>query len=241
MKMNEKMTVPLELKELTEAGEFIGIASPYGNKDLGNDIVERGAFTKTIAERGKKVRLMDSHTTRVGIAEVSETASALEAKGKLNLDKQAGRDVHSDLKFYQAQGLPMGLSIGYKTVKADMDDKGIRHLKEVMLFEVSVTEIPMNEEALITSVKDTNGFLETAILSAREEIKAGRRISAETRRKLEAAKAEIEALLAEEAAIGTPPEEAASKETEPEELHSAAKALIEEIKAIIPKDKENSK
>lgn len=231
--MNEKMIVPLELKELSEAGEFVGTASPYGNKDLGDDIVEKGAFTKTIAERGSKVRLLDSHKVRVGIAEVSETPTALIAKGKINLDKQAGKDLYSDLKFYQGQGLPMGLSIGYKTVKADMDSQGIRHLKEVMLFEVSVTEIPMNEEALVTAVKDARGddLLEAMYLADIEK-KAGRKISAETRRKLEAAKNEIEALLAEEAAEpSTPPVDEAAKSTAPEpEDHSVLSSLLSKAK-----------
>jgi HK97 family phage prohead protease len=62
--------VPFEVKTVTEDGTFSGIASPYGNKDLGEDIVDAGAFTKTIAERGNKVRLLDGHKIRIGLAEV---------------------------------------------------------------------------------------------------------------------------------------------------------------------------
>jgi HK97 family phage prohead protease len=235
--MNERMTFPLELKELSENGEFIGIASPYGIKDLGDDIVERGAFTKSIAERGNKVRLLDSHQTRIGIAEVSESQTGLMAKGRINLDKQIGRDAYSDLKFYQSAGQPMGLSIGFQTVKSDIGDKGVRLLKELKLFEISVTEIPMNESALVTAVKDARfEFADIAeeMKAARIEKKAGRKISAESRRKLEAAMKEIMALLEDEAADnGTSDEGAAEKAIEPEALHSVATTL-RELRALIP-------
>lgn len=154
----EFKSVKFEIKELSESGSFTGVASVYGNKDLGNDVMEKGAFTKTIAERGGKVRLMDSHKTRIGIAEVKDTSYGLETKGLINLEKQSGQDVYSDLKFYQQHGLPMGLSIGYQTVKADSPSAtsdGARHLKEVCLWEVTVTEFPMNTEAQVTAVKSS--------------------------------------------------------------------------------------
>jgi hypothetical protein len=165
--IERKMVGLFELKSLSEDGTFEGAASPYGVTDLGGDIVEPGAFTKTIAERGSKVRLLDGHTIRVGIASVSETPTALMAKGRLNLGKSAGRDAYSDLKFYQENGLPMGLSIGYFPVKSERDEKGIRHLKEIRLHEISVTEFPMNESATVHSVKSMDGA-EDALQKARQ-------------------------------------------------------------------------
>lgn len=161
----EFKSVRFEIKNLTESGSFRGVASVYGNKDLGNDVMDQGAFTKTIAERGEKVRLMDSHKTRIGIARVQDTPHGLETEGIINLDKQAGRDAYSDLKFYQDHGLPMGLSIGYQTVKADPASQttdGARHLKEVRLWEVTVTEFPMNMEAQVTAVKSFGDILQSA-------------------------------------------------------------------------------
>lgn len=167
--IERKMVGLFELKSLSEDGTFEGAASPYGVTDLGDDVVEPGAFTKTIAERGSKVRLLDGHTVRVGIAAVSETPTALMAKGKFNLGKAAGRDAYSDLKFYQENGLPMGLSIGYFPVKAERDQKGIRHLKEIRLHEISVTEFPMNESATVHSVKSVAGAgAEDALQKARQ-------------------------------------------------------------------------
>lgn len=152
----KQIDIPFKIKSVSDSGEFSGIGSPFGVRDLGNDVVDRGAFQKTISERGNKVRLLDGHKTRIGIAFVTETPSALEMQGRINLDKPAGRDAYSDLKFYRDNGQPMGLSIGYETVKSIPPDKspdGARHLTEVRLWELSITEFPMAESALVTDVK----------------------------------------------------------------------------------------
>jgi hypothetical protein len=47
-----------------------------------------------------------------------------------------------------------GLSIGYKPVTYDFDENtGVRYLREVDLFEVSLVTFPANEEAQVTVVK----------------------------------------------------------------------------------------
>lgn len=45
-----------------------------------------------------------------------------------------------------------GLSIGYDTLLSDFVD-GVRHLKELRLWEGSVVTFPMNEMATVTSIK----------------------------------------------------------------------------------------
>lgn len=161
--MHEQLrNIPFEFKELSDSGEFVGYASVYGNIDQGNDVVDPGAFDKTIGERGGKVRLMDSHKTRIGMATVESTPIGLRAIGKINTKKQSGREALSDLKFYQENGLPMGMSIGYETVKADpphATKDGARHLKEVRLWEVTITEFPMNASAQVTSVKSIRDLI----------------------------------------------------------------------------------
>lgn len=158
--MREIKSLPIEVKSLTDAGEFEGVASVFGNVDLGGDVMEPGAFTKTLKDRGTKRRLLDSHKTRIGIAEVSESPFGIPVKGIINLEKQAGRDAYSDLKFYEGKGFPMGMSIGYETIRADTDAKGIRHLREVKLWEITITEFPMNERATVMSVKSLDGIMD---------------------------------------------------------------------------------
>ena len=222
---HQKISIPFELKTLSESGEFTGIASPYGVLDLGKDIVDLGAFTKTITERGNKVRLLDGHECRIGIASVTDTPAALECAGKINLDKQAGRDAYSDLKFYQSNGQPMGLSIGYETVKAEFSEDGVRHLKEVRLWEISITEFPMNERALVQSVKSKEGIMDTTPTPTPER-KAGRKISAASKESIKSACDHMKsasdlllALIAEEAAE----ENDENDDSEDTSKHSAAK------------------
>ena len=59
-----------------------------------------------------------------------------------------GREAHGLVK----DGAIGGLSIGYRAVRDRIVGKA-RHLIEVALHEVSLVTIPMNEKALITSVK----------------------------------------------------------------------------------------
>src|SRR5262249_31377443 len=49
-----------------------------------------------------------------------------------------------------------GLSIGFQTVKREMKD-GVRQLKELKLYEGSIVTFPMNESALIETVKAKGG------------------------------------------------------------------------------------
>jgi uncharacterized protein len=161
--MPDKLTnIPFDLKEVSDLGEFVGIASVYGNVDLGGDIVLPGAFTKTIAERGNRVRLLDGHKVRVGIATIADSPEGLMAKGQINLAKQSGKEALSDIKFYRDQGMPMGMSIGYRTVKSEFDKDGNRLLKELTLYEVTITEFPMNEKAQIVSVKSVTDLISKA-------------------------------------------------------------------------------
>jgi hypothetical protein len=64
-----------------------------------------------------------------------------------------------------------GLSIGYDTVRSVMKGK-VRQLTELKLFEISLTPFPMNELALVTSVKDASDpveqFRRVMLLCARQ-------------------------------------------------------------------------
>lgn len=143
-----------ELQKVEESGEFFGVAAVYGNVDLGGDILERGSLTKTIADNGGSFPLLADHRVPIGIAHVSDSEVGLMTRGLLNLEKQAARDIHSDLKFYHSHNKPYGMSIGYDPVKKKKDGD-FRILKEVRLVEISTTLFPMNPLARISDVKST--------------------------------------------------------------------------------------
>jgi HK97 family phage prohead protease len=137
-----------ELKKLNDVGEFTGIASVYGVEDLGGDIVEAGAFTKTLATSGRERPLLWQHRDPVGLCTLTDTVTGLALSGKLSLGLQAAKDALTLLR----DGVVQGLSIGFQTVREEFVGD-VRHLKEVRLWEVSLVTFPMNEQAVITSVK----------------------------------------------------------------------------------------
>lgn len=138
-------------------GKFEGYGSIFGNKDLGNDVVEDGAFSKSIrAKKAKGIKLLWQHKQDmpIGVFEsIKEDGDGLRVKGKLALGTQQGREAYELLKM----GALDGLSIGYKAdpQKQYYDERRRRRmLKEVDLMEISLVTFPMNPKARVQQVKD---------------------------------------------------------------------------------------
>lgn len=142
-----------ELKGVDDAGTFEGWLSVYGVVDLGNDMIQSGAFTKTIKENGGKVPMLWQHDTKepIGSLELEDRADGLWVKGTLLMDSvQRAKEAYALIK----ADVIRGLSIGYKAI-ADKTKvvKGVRHLGEVKLFEGSIVTFPMLPVAQIATVK----------------------------------------------------------------------------------------
>lgn len=138
-----------------------GYGAVFGNVDLGRDVITRGAFSKTLADKGNKVYFLADHKydtdNLLGVATVEEDEVGLIGSYEINLDLQKGREIYSQAKQMQEAGLPLGMSIGYDVVKGDPDPRTqVRILKELRLHEISLTMFPMNPEARVTSVKNMN-------------------------------------------------------------------------------------
>jgi HK97 family phage prohead protease len=149
-----------EIKSVNEEGQFTGILSVYDVVDLGGDLVEPGAFTKTLQETGGRIPCLYRHEEPIGMLEVSDSGTGLEVKGQLVMDTLADGSpkVPDAIKAHalMSAGIVKGMSIGYRTVKAQIE-KGVRHLKELALMEGSVCVFPMLPLAQITSVKEEKG------------------------------------------------------------------------------------
>lgn len=143
----ERKFFATELK-LDAAGSVEGYGARFGNRDQGGDVIEAGAFSATLGRR--KVRMLFNHDPDKVIGvwdEVREDTDGLRMRGRF-VDTPLGQETR---KLVQAGALD-GLSIGYRTVKADRRD-GMRVLQEVDLYEVSVVTFPMNERATVDAVK----------------------------------------------------------------------------------------
>ena len=161
-----------------ESGIFSGYAAVYGNIDSGGDIIEPGAFTKTIAEGWERVKILALHNDcwlPIGRPlELREDSNGLFIKAKIS-DTAMGRDVKVLLK----DGVLNELSIGYDPIVFDYDETGIRHLREVKLWEVSVVTWAMNPEATVIGYKAAETADRAVKLTedAAAEVKEGRKIS----------------------------------------------------------------
>lgn len=162
-----------------ESGIFSGYGSVYGNVDTGGDIVEPGAFTKTLAEGWERVKILALHNDAwlpIGRpVELREDSKGLYIKAKIS-DTSMGRDIKVLLK----DRVLNELSIGYDPIVFDYDGDGIRHLRELKLWEVSVVTWAMNPEATVTDYKAAEEAAHRAMAiaaDAQTERKEGRKIS----------------------------------------------------------------
>jgi uncharacterized protein len=139
-----------------EYGMFEGYGSVFGNKDLGNDVIEKGAFKKSIKRRTNKgVKLLYQHKSDMPIGvfdEIKEDDHGLVVKGRLALKTQAGAEAYELLKMGALDGLSIGFKINPQAVSYDKRANK-RIIKEVDLMEVSLVTFPMNPQATVRSVK----------------------------------------------------------------------------------------
>jgi len=143
-------TFKLEIKEMGDQGTFTGLASVYGNRDLGGDVVEQGAFSKSIGEKGGEVPILWQHdpSEPIGLGKLADSPQGLYIKGELALESPTAQKAYGLMK----RGILKGLSIGYDLVRSDVKDT-TRYLKELKLWEVSIVTFPMNEMATIQGFK----------------------------------------------------------------------------------------
>lgn len=154
-RMMNKYECPLEIKELSDDGSFSGYGSVFGNVDYYGDVVEAGAFTKTLAAKMPAMLWQHDSAEPIGVwTKIAEDEKGLYMEGRLLTGKVSrASEAHELLK----AGAVKGLSIGYMP-KAwewlkDHNGDSIRHLKEIDLWEVSLVTFPANEAAVVTSVK----------------------------------------------------------------------------------------
>lgn len=158
-----------EMKAVNDDGTFEGYLSVYGIVDLGNDVVEKGAFTKTIQEQKGVIPMLWSHdkNTPLGMLELTDDEYGLAVKGEFFLSaSEKAREMHSMSRRFMEKGRPMGMSIGYQNVRPPVRKDGVNHLKEIKLSEGSLTLFPMLPVAQMTSIKsldgeEKDGFAET--------------------------------------------------------------------------------
>lgn len=150
----------IDIKGIDDAGKFSGYASTFGNEDLVGDIVQKGAFTKTLLKGPESVQMFYQHDSTKIIGEYTklyEDEKGLFFEGQLYIkDIQLARETH----FLMQKRKIKAVSIGYRIESKSFDGEGRRLLKEVALEEISPVTYPANTLASIDSVKSVEDMTE---------------------------------------------------------------------------------
>jgi HK97 family phage prohead protease len=153
----KRLSAPLQIKfgAAKEAGEFSAYASTFGGPpDSYGDIIARGAFANSLAAHkaaGTTPALLWSHDQSQPIGVITrlvEDSKGLLLDGQLALDVAKAKEAHALMKLGG-----VGMSIGYRVVKASPASRSGRQLDEIKLFEISAVAIPANPAAKVLSVK----------------------------------------------------------------------------------------
>mgnify|MGYP003108450335 FL=1 len=152
--MNEIIYKQSPMGELVDMDKEMGIvkgyASTFGNIDSDNDIINKGAYKKTIAENGQRIKYIYQHNMEkpLGVIKMLEEDN----KGLMFEAQIAKTTLGKDVIELMKAGVLTENSVGIMPIQKEMVD-GVRHINEVKLFEISAVTMAANPEAMILDVK----------------------------------------------------------------------------------------
>jgi HK97 family phage prohead protease len=180
--MEHKQTDALVTDINEEQGIVEAIWAVMGNIDEGLDRIHNGSFTKTFAERGNKVALLDNHRTDsvmsalgtvLALKEVNEAELPAQIKetypdatggawGQFQFltDTPEGKGAFTRIK----KGAVRQWSFGYDALDKDYtteetkdgEEITVRNLRTIKLYEVSPVLFAMNEATTTTDAKSAS-------------------------------------------------------------------------------------
>lgn len=129
-----------------------GYLSAFGNVDSDNDIIEKGAFSKSINERFNDIFYLQQHDWSKPLGKFKklvEDEKGLYFEGEI-INTSFGED---QLKLYEA-GIVKEHSIGFITVKSEKGSSA-RIIKEVKLYEGSAVTMGANNQTPFLGFKSS--------------------------------------------------------------------------------------
>jgi HK97 family phage prohead protease len=168
--------LPFEIKAVS--GRTVSGYAATWQEDQGGDTIVKGAFAKTLAERGDRVKVLWQHWHPIG-----KPIKMIEDDTGLFVEYTISKTPQGDEAMTLIEDRVIDtMSIGYEAIRFERDqnfpDK--RKLIELKLFEFSPVTFAMNETALITGVKSMREALRNRnlqegerndLLAALDEIK----------------------------------------------------------------------
>jgi HK97 family phage prohead protease len=163
---SEQLICGVEYKFVDEnKGIVEGYASVFDNEDLNREVVEHGAFKKTIGERVNRgvVPFLDSHQWNIAHTLGSIVSASEDSKGLHYRAQLSNAPSVQDARIKMLEGHIKLNSIGHKVIVdkfvRNAETKAIRrHLHEVKLLEISALPVAANELANIVGVKSVVPF-----------------------------------------------------------------------------------
>lgn len=153
---------------LKNGTEISGYASVFGAADQSGDVVQTGAYKdslKGLSAQGRSVKMLWQHNPAKPIGvwdEIHEDGNGLFVKGRLLPEVQGGAEALALIK----AGAIDGLSIGYRTLRAEKSTNSGRLLHKLELWEVSLVTFPMLPQARVSPDIDADGELAHELAAA---------------------------------------------------------------------------
>ena len=141
--------------QISDIDENLGIVKGYGsvfgNKDSDNDVIEKGAYRRTIKNNGSRVKYLYQHDITKPIGKMKELYE--DDKGLVFVAEVPKTTFGNEVLELMKYGVIDENSVGIMPVKKDYDEDGVRVIKEAKLYEISAVTIAANDDAKILEVK----------------------------------------------------------------------------------------
>lgn len=178
-------SLPLRIKAAGEdddlaEGTIKAYASVFGNIDSYGDVVEKGAFARSIKEwedSGDTLPLLWGHNTSDpdynigGVKSAVEDDHGLLIEAEFDMDNPKAAQVYRLCKGRRVRDLSFAFDIA-DAGEGKVDDRPVRMLKDLNLYECSIVPYGANSETSIVAVKHSLQSL-TGTLRKNEQTREG--------------------------------------------------------------------
>ena len=156
--------ITMELRSVDAGGRtVVGVVAPYDEVTyLGphpdGELIRRGAFRRSIGQR-KRIPLLRNHEidrTLGWSSRFAEGETGLEGEFVVN-QGGPGDDLLDELR----DGYLTGMSVGFRPIKTERGERGVHHVVEAALVEVSMVGIPAYQGAGMLALRSADAVAAT--------------------------------------------------------------------------------
>lgn len=171
--------------EQAKSGIVSGYASVFGNKDSDGDIINKGAYKKTLQENKERVKFLWQHRMDQPLGKVQDIYE--DEKGLFFEAKIADTTLGKDAKALIEEGVVNEFSVGfipikYETIRNSEGGYEGLDIKEIKLYEFSLVTLAANDQALMTDFKSAEDAHEKLMEKFDAIINLNKRVKSEDAR-----------------------------------------------------------